>query len=182
MSATIDNQPDSNWEEDSLTALIDHLLQKHHAYTKAALKELQPLLDKVVKVHGGNHPELGELHVLFARLRDDMDMHLMKEENILFPYMRALDGEQPVSAPHFGTVANPVRMMMREHEADDAILRRMLEITGDFRLPPGACASYTALYQGLHELVKDLCLHMHLENDILFPRAIETERNSLGHF
>ncbi len=181
MSAITLSQTDSNWEESSLTALIDHLLQKHHAYTKAALTELQPLLNKVVQVHGGSHPELGELHVLYGRLRDDMDMHLMKEERILFPYMCALDGEEPVDAPHFGTVANPVRMMMSEHEADDAILRRMLEITNDFSLPPGACASYTALYQGLHELVNDLFQHMHLENDILFPKAIETERSVLGH-
>jgi regulator of cell morphogenesis and NO signaling len=180
MSKITAEQPDSYWNESSLADLIEYILEKHHAYTKTALEELQPLLDKVVKVHGAGHPELGELHVLYCRLRDDMDMHLMKEERILFPYMCALDGEEPVSAPHFGTVANPVRMMMSEHEADDAILRRMLEITGDFSLPPGACASYTTLYKGLHELVNDLFRHMHLENDILFPRAIETERNAQG--
>lgn len=181
MSKITADQPDSYWNESSLADLIEHILEKHHAYTKTALEELQPLLDKVVKVHGAGHPELGELHVLYCRLRDDMDRHLMKEERILFPYMCALDGEEPVSAPHFGTVANPVRMMMSEHEADDAILRRMLEITGDFGLPPGACASYTALYKGLNELVNDLFRHMHLENDILFPRAIETERGQPEH-
>lgn len=167
---------DVSWDASSLTVLIDHLLQKHHAYTKAALEELQPLLDKVVRVHGASHPELGELQSLYATLRDDMGMHLMKEENILFPYMRSLDGEGRISAPHFGTVANPVRMMMREHEADDAILRRMLEVTNGFSLPADACASFTALYRGLHELVNDLFQHMHLENDILFPRAIEAEK------
>lgn len=172
--------PDSAWNDSSLTALIDHLLEKHHAYTKKALEELQPLIDKVVRVHGAGHPELGELHVLFARLRDDMDMHLMKEERILFPYMAALEDDEPGSPPHFGTVANPIRMMMMEHEADDAILRQMLKVTNGFSLPDGACSSYAALYQGLNALVNDLFRHMHLENDILFPKAIETERNVRG--
>lgn len=180
MSEANENRPDSYWNESSLTALIDHLLQKHHAYTKSALEELQPLLDKVVQVHGGDHPELRELRELYARLRDDMRMHLMKEENILFPYIRALDDDEDVPAPHFGTVANPIRMMTGEHEMDSVILHRMLEITKDFSLPPGACASYTALYAGLHELVNDLFRHMHLENTILFPKAIETERSVLG--
>lgn len=173
------SQPDSHWDESSLTALIEHLLQKHHAYTKTALEELHPLLEKVVRVHGGSQPELIELHVLYARLRDDMHLHLMKEENILFPYMRALEDEEHVPAPHFGTVANPIRMMTGEHETDREILNRMLEITNGFSLPPGACASYTALYAGLHELVNDLFRHMHLENDFLFPRAIDTEQNLL---
>lgn len=180
MSEITANQPDSYWDESSLNALIDHLLQKHHAYTKTALEDLQPLLEKVVRVHGASHPELIELHVLYARLRNDMHLHLMKEENILFPYMRALEADGTVPAPHFGTVANPIRMMMGEHETDAGILHRMLEITGGFSLPPGACSSYTALYAGLHELVNDLFQHMHLENDILFPKAIETESSVLG--
>jgi regulator of cell morphogenesis and NO signaling len=167
------------WEERSLTSLIDHLLQKHHAYTKSALEELYPLIEKVVRVHGESHPELSELRDLYVRLRDDMHMHLMKEENILFPYIRTLETEGNVPAPHFGTVANPIRMMTREHETDEAILRRMLEITNGFSLPAGACASYTALYAGLHELVDDLFQHMYLENNILFPRAVKTEKGLL---
>ncbi|HXU94483.1 MAG TPA: hemerythrin domain-containing protein [Gallionella sp.] len=167
-------------DESSLTSLIDHLLQKHHAYTKTALEELHPLLEKVVRVHGGSHPELTELRDLYVRLRDDMHLHLMKEENILFPYIRALDAEGPVPAPHFGTVANPIRMMIREHETDDAILRRMMEVTNEFSLPPGACASYTSLYAGLRELVDDLVQHMYLENQFLFPKAIAKEATALG--
>lgn len=182
MSEMTASQSENTWNDSSLTALVEHLLQKHHAYTKNALEQLQPLIDKVVRVHGAGHPELGELHVLFARLRDDMDMHLMKEERILFPYMLALEEEELVSAPHFGTVANPIRMMMMEHEADDAILRQMLKVTNGFSLPDGACASYTTLYRGLNELVNDLFLHMHLENNILFPKAIETEREVQGRF
>lgn len=162
--------------ERTLNELITHLLHHHHPYTKATLEELAPLLDKVVRVHGNEHAELHELHKLFTELRDDLEQHLMKEENILFPYMLSLESDTPAAA-HFGTVANPIRMMTMEHEHDNSLLKRMLDITGNFALPAGACASYTALYTGLHELVDDLFRHMELENNIVFPKAIETEKN-----
>lgn len=165
-----------NWESSTLTELVAHLLRHHHPYTKTALEELAPLLDKVLHVHGEQHPELRELHKQFAELRDDMGMHLMKEENILFPYMLALESDAPPAA-HFGTVAHPIRMMMMEHEHDSVILNKMLEITGHFTLPPGACASFTALYTVLHDLVNDLFQHIRLENDIVFPKAIATEKH-----
>lgn len=161
----------------TLTELIEHLLRHHHLYTKTALEELAPLLDKVVRVHSDHHPELHELNKLFAELRDDLGMHLMKEENILFPYMLALEAEFPAPAAHFGTVANPIRMMTMEHEHDSLILHKMLEVTDRFTLPQGTCTSYKALYVGLSDLVNDLFLHIHLENDILFPKAIATEKN-----
>jgi regulator of cell morphogenesis and NO signaling len=169
-------RPESNRDAGNLTDLVGHLLNHHHPYTKSALEELAPLLDKVLRVHGEHHPELRELHTLFTELRDDMGMHLMKEENILFPYLLALEaGTAPAAAP-FGTVANPIRMMMTEHHHDSLILHKMLQVTGSFALPPGACASFTALYAGLQELVDDLFRHIDLENDILFPKAIETEK------
>jgi regulator of cell morphogenesis and NO signaling len=166
----------TNPTERTLTELIAYLLNHHHPYTKSALEELAPLLDKVLRVHAEEHAELRELHKLFTELRDDMGMHLMKEENILFPYMLALESGTPPAA-HFGTVANPIRMMTMEHEHDNSILNRMCEITGNFALPAGACASYTALYAGLHELVDDLFRHMELENNFVFPKAIATEKN-----
>ncbi|MDZ4201185.1 MAG: hemerythrin domain-containing protein [Gallionella sp.] len=166
----------ADWNTIGLNAFVDHLLRTHHPYTKTALEALQPLLGKVVRVHGDTHPELNELQQLYATLRSDLLLHLMKEENVLFPYLRTLDSDRAVPAPHFGSVANPIRMMTMEHETDSAILQRMLEITGNFTLPPGACASYTALYAGLHELVNDLLRHIHLENNFLFPRAIAEEQ------
>lgn len=159
----------------TLTQLVGHLLEHHHPYTKAALEELAPLLDKVLRVHGEQHPELRELHELFTELRDDMGMHLMKEENILFPYMLALESDSPPAA-HFGTVANPIRMMMMEHEHDSLILNKMKGVTDNFTLPAGACNSFTLLYKGLDALVNDLFQHIHLENDIVFPKAIATEK------
>lgn len=162
--------------ESTLTELIADLLHHHHPYTKTALEELAPLLAKVLRVHGNEHAELHELQKLFTELRDDLGLHLMKEENILFPYMLALESDTPPAA-HFGTVANPIRMMTMEHDHDSSILNRMREITGNFELPAGACASYTALYAGLHELVDDLFRHIELENKIVFPKAIATEKN-----
>lgn len=173
-------EPPSHWETSTLTGLVEHLLRHHHPYTKTALEELTPLLDKVVRAHSEAHPELHELHQLFSELRDDMGRHLMKEENILFPYMLALESSPPPAA-HFGTVANPIRMMTMEHEHDSLILNKMLKITDHFALPPGACTSYTALYTGLHELVNDLFQHIRLENDIVFPRAIEIEKSLSGN-
>ncbi|TAJ80572.1 MAG: iron-sulfur cluster repair di-iron protein [Gallionellaceae bacterium] len=168
-------QSETDWEASDLTQLVNHLLRHHHPYTKTALAELAPLLDKVVRMHGGQHPELRGLAKLFTELRDDMGAHLMKEENILFPYMLALETDAP-SAAHFGTVANPIRMMTLEHEHDSLILHKMLEVTDRFTLPPDACNSFTLLYKGLHALVSDLFQHIALENDIVFPKAIATEK------
>lgn len=176
--ATRSTKP-TNWTASTLTELVEHLLRHHHPYTKTALQKLAPLLDKVLRVHGDLHPELQELHKLFVELHNDMDMHLMKEENILFPYMLGLESDNPPAA-HFGTVANPIRMMSMEHEHDSHILNRMLAITDNFTLPAEACASQIALYTGLHELVDDLFQHIRLENDIVFPKAIATEKHLRG--
>lgn len=169
----------NNQSISSLNELLVQLLQHHHPYTKAALIELSPLCEQVVRMHGNRHPELEQLTSLFRQLRDDMEMHLMKEENILFPYIMKL-ADSSTMPPPFGSIANPIRVMMAEHDTDRAILDKMLEVTQDFTLPAHACASYTALYQGLHALVKDLLQHMDLENNRLFPLAIEMEEGKLA--
>ena len=170
----------SAWNGKPLDEVLAYLLRTHHPYTKRALEELMPLLDKVVRVHGEAHPELGELRALFISLRDDLQLHLMKEENILFPFIAALGSGAPVPAPPFGSVANPIRMMRGEHEADSEILHRMRAITNGFAAPDGACGSYVALYAGMRELVDDLMRHIWLENNVLFPRAIECEGDASG--
>ena len=174
------NQNEINWEDSGLTAIIEHLLQHHHPYTKSALQRLSPVMENVLHAHGEAHPELRELAPLFYRLKDDMDQHLMKEEIILFPYFRILDAEANPPRPGFGTVENPIRMMTVEHHNDGLILHQMLTVTHNFTLPNNACASFTDLYQGLHELVKDLFQHIYLENNILFVKAIALEKAKLG--
>jgi regulator of cell morphogenesis and NO signaling len=173
---------DGSIESASLTKLADHIVNTHHVFTRDELSRLAPLMEKVARKHGDNHPELFEIEEKFKSLNDELLPHLAKEEMVLFPYIKELDratasGQSPL-APHFGTVQNPVRMMMFEHDAAGELLRRMRELSSDYKTPEGACPSYGALYAGLEDLEKDLHRHIHLENNILFVRAIDMEPKS----
>lgn len=175
------NDAVTRWEHSALNPLIDHLLAHHHAYTRSACDALAPQCNEVCAAHAARHPELMELQRLFLRLRDDLQLHLSKEENILFPYLRTLEQPGPLVRPPFGAVVNPVRMMTMEHHTDGLILQRMTELTANFRPPADADAALEALYRDLLALVEDLHLHMYLENNILFSRAIGIERERLNH-
>ena len=168
-----------DFQNASLPELIRHILDTHHVFTKAEMDRLESLTDKVLNAHGGNHPELVHLDELLTRLCDDLKPHMFKEEQILFPYMMALvqaaDQNRPVPFAPFGTVNNPIRMMMREHDTAGEILREMRLLTSDYKVPADACISYQTLYQALENFEKDLHQHIHLENNILFPKALELE-------
>ncbi|HZB47235.1 MAG TPA: iron-sulfur cluster repair di-iron protein [Pyrinomonadaceae bacterium] len=166
----------------TLTELIDYILDKHHTFTRDEMERIDALAEKVASKHGGNHPELASVRSLFRRLCDDLRPHMLKEENILFPYVKQLeqaaaDGRPRPRAP-FGTVGNPVRMMMFEHDTAGDLLREIRAAAGDYRLPEDACMSFRALYEALEGFEKDLHQHIHLENNVLFPRAIELEEGS----
>lgn len=164
----------------TLGELVDHIEQKHHVFTKNELAQLPPLIEKVARVHGEQHPELLGLQDVFRALGNDLTTHLLKEETILFPYIREIEvihhNGLTGSPPVFGTVRNPVRMMMTEHDAAGELLRQMRELAADYTLPAGACPSFTGLFHRLTELERDLHEHIHLENNLLFPRAIELEQ------
>jgi regulator of cell morphogenesis and NO signaling len=168
----------------TLSRLIDHILDTHHVFTRSEIENLLPLMEKVSNRHGETHPELYELAIVFQELCDDLAPHLVKEEWVLFPYIeqleRAVENSGTVSFPPFGTVRHPVSMMMMEHDTAGDILRRMREISMEYRLPEGACPSYTALYTRLEAFEKDLHQHIHLENNLLFPRAVELEQKIFG--
>ncbi len=168
----------------TLTELVDHILEKHHIFTKYELAHLTPLMEKVAVRHGENHPELLELKETFETLCDDLGPHLIREEIVLFPYIKELETDLSkqirASSPCFGTVQNPVRMMMIEHETAGELLLKMRELSNDYTLPEGACPSYTGLYHRFAELERDLHQHIHLENNILFPRAIELEQKTFS--
>ncbi|HKE59305.1 MAG TPA: iron-sulfur cluster repair di-iron protein [Pyrinomonadaceae bacterium] len=168
-----------NFQNGSLAELIDHIVAKHHVFTKTELQRLRALIDKVHGVHGENHPELAQLRSLFQNLSSELEPHMLKEEMVLFPYVVRLEAatrnQQAVSTPPFMTVANPVRMMMLEHEAAGYLLEKMRKLTNDYTTPADACFSYKTLYEALDALEKDLHHHIHLENNILFPRAVEME-------
>jgi regulator of cell morphogenesis and NO signaling len=163
----------------TLTELIDYIIDKHHVFTREEMDRINALLEKVCSKHGENHPEVVSVRTLFHNLCDDLKPHMFKEEAVLFPYIKAL--EQAISrktampfAP-FGTVNNPVRMLMTEHDTAGERLRELRAATTDFDAPADACMSYRTLYAALEGFESDLHQHIHLENNMLFPRAVEME-------
>jgi regulator of cell morphogenesis and NO signaling len=175
-------EPDTStldFQNASLPELITHILETHHVFTKTEMERLQSLTDKVLNAHGGNHPELIQLSELWLKLCADLKPHMFKEEQILFPYILAMADaagrNQPGPFAPFGTVNNPIRMMMREHDTAGHLLRELRALTSDYNVPPDACISYQTLYQALENFEQDLHQHIHLENNILFPKALELE-------
>lgn len=174
---------EQEWLADAaLNDLIDHILEKHHVYTRAEIEHLTPLMAKVASRHGEHYGYLLELKELFASLCAELGPHMMKEENILFPYISELEASLSkhinASMPPFGTVQNPVRMMRVEHDNAGELLRKMRAVTNDYTLPEDACPSFSALYSRLAEFEADLHQHIHLENNLLFPRAVELEQRT----
>ena len=171
--------PDEAAEKLPLSQLVDHILAKHHVFAAAELERLTPLMDKVVKKHGEMHPELYQLQTAFGDLKASLLPHMQKEERVLFPYIQKLYATHPpqgaVPEANFGTVQNPIRMMMTEHDSDGELLALMNRLTNGYTPPEGACPSFAALYYGLTELERDLHRHIHLENNVLFPAAAELE-------
>ncbi|HKS27662.1 MAG TPA: iron-sulfur cluster repair di-iron protein [Pyrinomonadaceae bacterium] len=164
----------------TMTELISYIVNKHHAFTRQELQRLDALVNKVCSVHGESHGELLKVQALFRELAADLQPHMLKEEMVLFPYVMRLEeavlNNQPAPAPPpFMTVRNPVRMMSLEHDTAGDLLRGMREASSDYMVPADACFSYRTLYRALEEFEQDLHQHIHLENNILFPRAIELE-------
>jgi regulator of cell morphogenesis and NO signaling len=166
--------------------LIDYILETHHVFTKSEISRLTALMDKVCGKHGAHRFKLFALQKSFAALCDDLKLHMRREETVLFPFIKHLemsDANNLSSArPPFQTVKNPVRAMMTVHDAAEDELRKMREITKDYAVPEGACPSFQALYSGLEELEKDLHLHIHLENNLLFPQAIKLEEKVIFNY
>jgi regulator of cell morphogenesis and NO signaling len=176
----LDSLPsDKDWRNAPLAELAQHIVDRHHSFTRAELARITSLIAKVVSVHSANHPELARLQSIFAGLSEELTMHMIKEEKVLFPYVAEMEEAARVKrrppAPMFGTVQNPVAAMMMEHEATGQAFDKMREITGDYAVPPDGCASYQALYQALPAFAIDVHQHIHLENNILFPRSVELE-------
>jgi len=163
----------------TLEELIGYILDKHHVYTRNEMARLEPLIVKVIAAHGENHPELRQIVEVFQTLCADLKPHMFKEEQILFPYLvemeRSALQNKPTPFAPFGTVNNPIRMMMMEHETVGDLLRELRALSLNYAVPVDGCISYQTLYQALEAFEKDLHQHIHLENNILFPRAIEME-------
>lgn len=160
--------------------LIEYIVTKHHSYVREALPTIAAHTEKIARVHGERHPELGEVSRLFAAVVDDMTSHMWKEEQILFPFIaalaRAAAERRPAPAAPFGPIENPIRMMEMEHETAGGALDRIRELTRDYREPADACTTYAITLRELEAFEQDLHAHVHLENNVLFPRAIELQR------
>ena len=168
------------YNEWSLDFLADYIVNTHHSYVVKNLPDIRTYATKVMKVHGSRHPELVPVWKLVEQVYTEMMSHMVKEEKVLFPYIKELVAAtnkiQPVQASHFGTVQNPINMMEMEHEVVGTCLAEIRELTNNYTLPEDACASYSLLYRMLDEFEEDLHLHVHLENNILFPKALDLEK------
>lgn len=163
-----------------LDLLADYVEKKHHRYVETRALEIKPFLEKIIRVHGDRHPELLEIGELFNASVGELAKHMKKEELILFPYIRRMVQAQQngtsVQAP-FGSVQNPIKAMMHEHDGEGERFRKIASLTNDYNPPTDACNSYRVTFSMLKEFEEDLHLHIHLENNILFPKAITMEES-----
>lgn len=162
-----------------LDFLADYIVNTHHAYVRKSIPDLLAFSSKVAGVHGAHHPELLRIQDLAELVAQELTTHMDKEERILFPFIKSLaeaersaNGASP--AP-FGSVGNPIRMMEHEHDEAGKIMAEIRSLSSEYAIPADACTSYTMLYRMLEEFEHDLHIHVHLENNILFPKAIKLE-------
>lgn len=171
----------SEWE---LDALIDFIVNNHHRYVRRMIPVLTAHVDKIVSVHGANHPELALIARNFHAVVEELTQHMQKEEGVLFPFIKTLvaaerDGRS-VMPPPFGSIRNPIRMMEMEHQSAGNALFDIRKKSGGYAPPSDACTTYRVTYQELEEFERDLHQHVHLENNILFPKSIELEARMIG--
>jgi regulator of cell morphogenesis and NO signaling len=171
---------EDNYDQWSLDFLVDYIVNNHHEFTRNKLPEIGKYAKKVAAVHGERHEELNEIYYEFTMLHTEIFNHLDKEERILFPYIKQLveakeKGMKP-DAPEFGEAANPIAMMEEEHDEAGDSMAKIRKLSNDFTPPADACTTYRLLYQNLEGFEKDLHKHVHLENNILFPKALELEK------
>ena len=175
-----DSETARDWADASIAEITAHVVSRHHGYVRRESPRLQGLLEKVDGRHGPAHPEIASIKDLFSALIQELFAHMMKEERILFPYLESLDASRNggvVPSACFGSVRNPIENMLADHDDAGELLARMRALSGGYQAPAGACSTYLALYQGLEEFERDLHRHIHLENNILFPRAVEMEQS-----
>lgn len=171
---------DTNFNDWQLDKLANYILEKHHGYVAENLELIKQYADKVALVHGQHRPEVKKIAELYNEAAEELAMHMQKEEMILFPYVNLLAAAKRskavVKTPHFGTVENPITMMENEHEAVGNLFHEIARLSNNYSAPPEACNTYRVLYAKLKEFEDDLHTHIHLENNILFPKATVLEK------
>lgn len=181
-AAVVPDAATRDWSTGTLTSMVSNIVAMYHVYTREELQTLAPIAKKVLGVHGEQHPELADVVTLVGDLTRDLLPHMLKEEQVLFPYVAQLEDAVasgvPAPTPFFGTVKNPVRMMMLEHDRVGELLARLRAVTSDYTPPESACFSYRELYRRLAEFELRTHEHVHIENNIYFPRAVALEEES----
>jgi regulator of cell morphogenesis and NO signaling len=166
-----------------LDMLIDYIIRRHHTYVEEKTPLLKSYLNKICEVHGARHPELNKVRDIFFEIGGELTIHMKKEELLLFPFIKKLvqanGTKTPLTSPMFGSVSNPVNMMKEDHAVEGEKFRRLAALTNNYTIPADACNTFAVTYQFLDEFEKDLHLHIHLENNILFPKAIRLEEELL---
>ncbi|MEZ0130887.1 iron-sulfur cluster repair di-iron protein [Flavobacterium sp. LBUM151] len=177
----LQSQNDSTIDFNSwpLDLLVDYIEKTHHRYVEEKTPILVQFLDKLCKVHGGGHPELFKINELFTAGAGELSQHMKKEELMLFPFIKRMvktkESNGVLTQPSFGTVSNPIAMMMQEHENEGDRFREIAELTNNYTPPADGCTTYKVTFAMLKEFEEDLHKHIHLENNILFPKAVILE-------
>lgn len=176
------NSPKENSCGQSLANLMERIVQTHHAFCRNEIAGLAPLFKEAIVKQGNSHPELKHIHNLFLQMSRDLSMHLLKEEQTLFPYIARVEDavakEMPVSWPPFGTVESPIRMMVLEHLKTDDELDQIRKLSNGYNPPADACEAMSALYERLAAFDRDMRQHIDSENNDLFPRAVRMEEEA----
>lgn len=166
-----DQGPSFNFDKMSSTELIQHILLKHHVFVKTESPQLLFFIEKIADKHGERHPELIRIREAFTLLKVELEQHMQKEELILFPRIKEMEQQGAEKMPA-NFIAGPVEVMEQEHELAGSLMARIRELTNDYDPPADACTTYRIAFQGLKAFETDLHEHVHLENNILFPRSM----------
>ncbi|TRZ73736.1 MAG: iron-sulfur cluster repair di-iron protein [Actinobacteria bacterium] len=175
LTAAVTEEYSTEWSSMEAVELVDHLESTHHRYLWDELPRLSALVAKIVSVHGERHLELGAIATCYEKVRADLEPHLLREERVLFPMIRELAVAQSMPSFHCGSIQNPISMMLREHDMVGGLLAQLRQLTNGFQVPEDACPSYKACFAGLAELEEDTHLHIHKENNLLFPMVVRME-------
>ena len=167
--------PPAEWSTMTAAELADHLERTHHRYLWDELPRISALLERIVAAHGARHPELSVIAARFAEVRADLEPHMTKEERVLFPMIRELVASSELPSFHCGTLRKPISVMLAEHDRVGELLAELRHLTDDHTPPADGCASYRACFAALAELEADTHLHIHKENNVLFPAVVRLE-------
>ncbi len=170
------NELGVDWDQSSCEQIIELIIEKHHQFLKQELPQLSPYVTKVLHVHGESHPHLSEVHDLFQQLKAEMSEHMLKEESDVFPTI--IQAEKDLSSVKNEVLAEALKSLEDEHDSAGSIIRRIRDITNDFMPPEEACGTYQLVYKRLENIESDLFLHVHLENNVLFPKISQQSIDS----